>query len=159
MRCQPTEEAQRTDCPRLTKDMEICTCSLILWDCPISSIFLPARQGSHRLSVCRAAWKLTGQIKNTCSNTDSPAWLVSGYVFSKQLSHKPAPGLQPAVWSPLLGTKGEGGGEWGKDWGYKTLRDFFHSDFCLLSGAGPGVQSAPRLGSWVLVHGERKHAP
>ena len=81
-----------------------------------------ARQGGHRLIVCPEAWKRTGQIKNTCSHT-----VKYGSNQSMCLASS-SPGLQPAVWSPLLGPEGweQGGPEQvGQGLGVEDSRGFF----------------------------------
>lgn len=98
----PQQRPGEPYCPRLTKEMEICICSPVLWDSWIFSIFLSLPGGGHWLSVCQAAGKLTGPIKNTCSNTDSqaglrsvmcsasrafPIWVLGSWVMGKENTH------------------------------------------------------------------------
>lgn len=98
----PQQRPREPCCPRLTEEMGICICSPVLWDSWIFSIFLSLPGGGHWLSVCQAAGKLTGPIKNTCSNTDSqaglrsvtcsasrafPIWVLGSWVMGKENIH------------------------------------------------------------------------
>lgn len=122
-RCQPTEEARRTVLSETHKrngNVYLLTHPLGLSD--LLRLSESARQGGHRLIVCPEAWKRTGQIKNTCSNT-----VKHGSNQSMCLASS-SPGLQPAVWSPLLGPEGreQGGAEQvGQGLGVEDSRGFF----------------------------------